>query len=86
MNDPKDVIAFYLQRIQNASHPIEERIIKDDLFLYYYRLSETECEDVRPLMQSLLDEKRIEMEAHDPLLKRAGELLHRLAAKQPTSV
>ena len=86
MNDPKDVVAFYLQRIENASHPVEKRIIKDDLFLYYYRLTVTECEDVRPLMQLLLDEKRIEMETSDPLLKRAGDLLRSLTIKQTTSV
>ena len=86
MNDPKDVVAFYLQRIENASHRVEKRIIKDDLFLYYYRLTDIECEAVRPLMQSLLDEKRIEMEASDPLLNRAGDLLRSLTIKQTTSV
>ncbi|GAB2579295.1 hypothetical protein [Spirosoma areae] len=81
MNDPKDVVAFYLQRIKNASHPVEKRLIKGDLFLYYHRLTDAECEAVRLQMQPLLDEKRIEMEEKDPMLKRAGELLRRLEAK-----
>ena len=78
MNDPKDVVAFYLQRIENAEGPMEKRLIKSDLFLYYYRLTDAECDAVKAQMQPLLAEKQLEMEAKDPLLKRAGELLRRL--------
>ncbi len=82
MNDPKDVVAFYLQRIENANHPVEKRIIKDDLLLYYHRLTDAECEAVRPQMQPLLDELQLEIQEKDPLMKQAGELLRRLGAKQ----
>ncbi len=82
MNNPKDVVAFYLQRIESASHPVEKQIINDDLFLYYYRLTDAECEAIRPQMQPLLDKKRIEMEAKDPLLKQAADLLRRLETNQ----
>lgn len=84
MNNAQDVIAFYLQRIENASHLAEKRLIRDDLFLYYYRLTDSECETVRPQMQPLLDEKRAEMETNDPLLKQAGDLL-RLKPRQTTT-
>lgn len=86
MNDPKEVVAFYLQRIKNASHPVEKRIIQNDLFIYYYRLTDAECEAVRPEMQPLLDEKRIEFEDKDVLLKQAGELLRRLENSQVLKV
>lgn len=42
----KVAVAFYLQRIRNASHPVEKRIINDDLFLYYHHLSGADCEAV----------------------------------------
>lgn len=82
MKDPKDVVDFYLQRIAQASHAVEKRIIKDDLFLYYYHLTASECEAVKAQMQPLLDEKQIEIEAKDPVLKRTGELLRKLKHKQ----
>lgn len=84
MNTPEDVVAFYLRRIENAAHPVEKRIIEDDLLLYYYRLTEDECEVVRPLLQAVLDKKRRVLEVNDPMLKRAGELLERLKNQTAT--
>lgn len=81
MNSPKEVVAFYLQRIEIANHPVEKRIIKSDLLLYYYHLTDAECESVRLQMQPVLDEKQAEMAANDSLLKQAGELLNQLASK-----
>ncbi len=85
MNTPQEVVAFYVNRIKNARHPVEKRIIKDDLMLYYYRLTANECHAVEAAMRPYLDEIRAELVKEDPLLQRAEELLNRIKSRVPQS-
>ena len=85
MKTPQEVVAFYVNRIENARHPVEKRIIKDDLMLYYYRLTDTECHAVDVAMRPYLDEVHAELVKTDPLLQRAEELLNRIKSHVPQS-
>lgn len=85
MSTPSEVVAFYMQRIANANHPVEKRIIEKDLMLYYYRLSTSECDSVENQMRPLLDQCYQEHLKTDPLLQRAEELLNRVKSRVPQS-
>ena len=85
MNTPHEVVAFYVNRIENAGHPVEKRIIKDDLMLYYYRLTDNECQAVDVMMRPYLEEVHAELIKTDPLLQRAEELLNRIKSRVPQS-
>jgi len=85
MNSPAEVVAFYRQRIESTNHPVEKKIIENDLFLYYYRLADSEKETIRQQMKPFLDAKRADMEKVDPVLKRAGDLLDHLQKSEPIS-
>ena len=85
MSTPTQVVAFYMQRIANASHPVEKQIIERDLMLYYYRLSSDECDSVEDQMRPLLDRCYQEALKTDPLLQRAEELLNRIKSRVPQS-
>lgn len=85
MSTPKQVVAFYMQRIADASHPVEKRIIEKELMLYYYRLSSEECDSVESQMRPLLDRCYQEALKTDPLMQRAEELLSRIESRVPQS-
>lgn len=85
MNTPQEVVAFYVNRIENAKHPVEKCIIKDDLMLYYYRLTDDECQAVDVAMRPYLDEVHAKLVKEDPLLQRAEELLNRIRSRVPQS-
>lgn len=85
MSTPTEVVAFYMQRIANASHPVEKRIIEGDLLLYYYRLSDDECNSVEKQMRTILDRHYQEALKIDPLIQRAEELLNRIKSRVPQS-
>lgn len=83
MNTPQEVVAFYANRIENAKHPVEKRIIMRDLMLYHYRLSDDECNAVEEMMRPYLDEVCAVLIKDDPLLQRAEELLNRIKSRVP---
>lgn len=86
MNSPEEVVRFYLQRIENAPHPVEKRILKSELHLYHYRLTPDEAKSVEVLMEPLMRELELVMIEKDPLLKRAHEMLSAFKARRSVQV
>ena len=86
MNSPEEVVRFYLQRIEDAPHPVEKRILKRDLHLYHYRLTADDAKSVEVLMEPLMRELELIMIEKDPLLKRAHELLSAIEARRSVQV
>jgi|GEM_PF-2604831 len=82
MNSPEEVIRFYLKRIEDASHPVDKRILKSDLHLYHYRLADDKAKSVEELMEPLMRELELVMIEKDPLQKRAHELLSAIEARR----
>lgn len=86
MDNPEEVVRFYLQRIEDAPHPVEKRILKRDLHLYHYRLTADDAKSVEVLMEPLMQELELVMIEKDPLLKRAHEMLAAFKARRLVQV
>lgn len=86
MNSPEEVVQFYLRRIDEAPHPVEKRILKSELHLYFYRLSADDAKSVEGLMEPLMRELELKMIEKDPLLKRAHEMLSAIEARRSLQV